>query len=191
MPLCGSACAGKGFSFMQKSSDTLHKIIAQTSLKITSYPLGIFAPTELFPVYRCISNNQHHHRDHPRDRRRLKTWPENRQAGWSKLLHIPIPPSKSKRPCFGTCQVLYHVEKCSMTVPLNLVLEDASNLNKSASYRKYFRQWQTSSLSDSAFHPNPQRKLSSPPSSWKWLLARKSARLSVVWNGIGIMPWYK
>ena len=65
-------------------------------------------------------------------------------------------------------------------VPLNLVLEDASNLNKSASYGKYFPQWQTSSLSDNEFHPNPQRKLSSPPSSWKWLLARKSARLSVV-----------
>ena len=62
-------------------------------------------------------------------------------------------------------------------VPFNLVLGDTSNLNKSASYGKYFPRWQTSSLSGSAFHPNPQRKLSSPPSSWKWLILRRAARL--------------
>ena len=44
-PHCGSACDGKGCSYLQMSSDTRHKIIFQTSSKITSFPFRISAPT--------------------------------------------------------------------------------------------------------------------------------------------------
>ena len=46
-PHCGSACAGKGFSYLLMSSDTRRKIIAQASSRITPYPLGISAPTDV------------------------------------------------------------------------------------------------------------------------------------------------
>ena len=44
-PHCGSACGWKGYHYLQMSSDTCHKIIAQPSSQITSYPLRISAPT--------------------------------------------------------------------------------------------------------------------------------------------------
>ena len=44
-PHCGSACGWKGYHYLQMSSDTRHKIIFQTSSKITSFPFRISAPT--------------------------------------------------------------------------------------------------------------------------------------------------
>ena len=46
-PHCGSACAGEGFAYLKMSLDTSHKIIAQTSSKITSYPLKFSALTDV------------------------------------------------------------------------------------------------------------------------------------------------
>ena len=58
-PQYGSACAGKAFSCLQMSSDTGRKIIAQTSSKLTSYPLRISAPTAI--ILKQLKYRSKHH----------------------------------------------------------------------------------------------------------------------------------
>ena len=45
-PHCGSACAGKGFSYLQMSSDTSHKIFVLTSPMITTSSILWYILTE-------------------------------------------------------------------------------------------------------------------------------------------------
>ena len=49
------------------------------------------------------------------------------------------------------------------------------NVNNRTRCGKYFVQQQTCPLSETASHPNAQITLSSPPSSWNWLIVRKAA----------------
>ena len=82
-PHCGSLCDGKGCSYLQMSSDTRHKVIAQTSSKITSYPLKISAPTD----------ENHKYMKHMRISLSLSQILEfltlNKQSNWARIEEDP------------------------------------------------------------------------------------------------------